>query len=263
MENNGPPVWNIQPNPPSPAPLPTGKPNTTPKAAPETSSCWCRGLAWRWVSHHHGFDKQYCPCPFGQQLKIEERDSDLERAWNQADIPERFRGFTLESSPVGYSLRLLTESRHGFAITRESYFFHGPYGVGKTGLAVGYARAVLENDVQTRIKFVGVPDLLGFLRASYDDETTNEENIIQRYIEPDLLILDDLGAEQIKNSEWIQDRLYRILGKRHSELKATVITSNLNIKELGERIGERITWRIIESCGDNIIEIQGPNLRDA
>ena len=114
------------------------------------------------------------------------------------------------------------------------------------------------------IHFTTIPDLLTELRATYNKTSLRTEaEVLEFYQKPDCLILDDLGAEQVTNTGWVEDRLYQIIGHRHGQEKQIIFTSNLSIAKLAKRIGERITWRIIEMCGEeNIIEVKGPNLRD-
>ena len=209
--------------------------------------------------------EHYCYCPAGRSAlsdhnaakdatAVDNQKAAIATAWNQSGIPKRFQGFTLESSPNSISPA---------SDSPESWFFWGEVGTGKTGLAVGYARKLLEAGMVAQVLFVSVPDLLSELRDTYNDENASELAIIKRYVEAELLILDDLGAEQGKGLEWIQDRLYQIVGKRHGEMRPTVFTSNYSLADLGTRLGARIAWRIRESVGqENILEIAGPNLRD-
>jgi len=241
---------------------PTSLPNPGLALPSSVSNCWCGGgTPWRWMNvNPYDVAKDFCPCPRGVLSEGIDKEQELLKAWRNAVIPARFQDCTLESSPIAFTEQMPWD-RRGINRGLESFFFHGPVGVGKTGLAVGYARAVLESNVQTSIKFITVPRLLGRLRASYSDDSVTEAQVIQEYLDCDLLILDDLGAEQVKGTGWVEDRLYQVIGERHDELKATVFTSNLSIVELAERIGERISWRIAESCEGNIIKIDGPNLR--
>lgn len=162
-----------------------------------------------------------------------------------------------------------------------NWYFWGAYGTGKTGLVAAMAKQLifsreLENayGLPLYVRFITVPDLLTELRATYggrrqrdgeeDGGPKTEADVLEFYQKPDVLILDDLGAEQIKGSGWVEDRLYQVIGHRHGETeKYTWFTSNLSIQQLGDRIGERIAWRIVEMCGmENIVEIKGANLRD-
>ena len=106
------------------------------------------------------------------------------------------------------------------------------------------------------------------MRDSYNHpshpETPTEEEIIRRYACCSLLILDDLGAEQVRNTGWLEDRLYQIIGTRHQEQRQIIITSNLDLDQLASRLGQRIIDRLYEMVGiAGIVSLEGcPNLRE-
>lgn len=195
-------------------------------------------------------------------------------------MPYRFRNVTLESSPLNTSAPGLTANlRIGLSeesASSASFYLWGDYGVGKTGLAVGYGRAFFEArytppylnwGIPTRrtivVSFWTIPSLLSQLRASYAGDGPSEWHTLEECRNAELLILDDLGAEHIKGTGWVEDRLYQVIGYRHEEALATVFTSNLDLDALSERLGVRITWRIVELCGaERIIRVEGPNLRE-
>mgnify|MGYP001569091183 CR=1 FL=1 len=244
----------------------------------------------------HVWDKT-CPCEIG--VKEEERKKALlaEQAkwdyaqqqrmvWGGSQIPHRFTNFDLRTCPFVKTnpelVRRLTcptydadnpEAYDTWAklddAWRGSWYFYGGYGVGKTGLAVCLAREFVRGGLDVpdeRLLFVGLPALLGELRSTYNnhrEDAPTEKEIIQRYSGVRLLVLDDLGAEQVTGSGWVEDRLYQIIGQRHDEERFTIFTSNLSLVHLAKRIGERITWRILEMCGpEHVVEVKGPNLRD-
>lgn len=180
--------------------------------------------------------------------------------WNATGIPRRFHSCTLESSPWAITqpniIGQLKESA-------SSWFLHGPVGTGKTGLAVGYAREWVFGAGAEDVKFLPVPDLLTELRDTYNrrEGGRSEMDVLNECRDTELLILDDIGAEQVSNTGWLEDRLYQIIGHRHADDSATVFTSNLTLKELGKRIGDRNIWRIAEMCKGRIVHLAGPNLR--
>ena len=108
------------------------------------------------------------------------------------------------------------------------------------------------------------PALFASLRATYNRQGESEDAIINLYARCGLLILDDLGAEQVKDTTWLEDRLYQIVGHRHANMLPTVITSNVGLDELAGRIGERNGWRIAEMVGTgNVLNLTGcHNLRE-
>ena len=238
--------------------------------------CWCFGLGSDDPSPSY-YDaalegeksqimhSKFCGCLEGRTLQKQCLDlfdaTEKARSWSLSGIPPRFKNYRLDTSPLAASNpELIAALKAG----GKSCLFWGDYGVGKTGLAVGLAWCQLQLDHFYRPLFRSVPDLLSSLRSTYGrPDGPTEQEMIDRYSLARLLILDDLGAEQIRNTGWVEDRLYQIVNKRHGEESLSFFTSNLSPAELGAKIGERIVWRVIEMCGeDNVVEVKGPNLRD-
>lgn len=199
----------------------------------------------------------------------------LTRYWEQhSGVPAHFQQMRLEDHPnvLGHSNPFLFSRLVSGDYARASWYLWGGFGVGKTGAAVGYGWRYL-HEVGGSVVFRTLPKLLAELRATYgrparqygDDDgapTETEADVIRRYQTCGLLILDDLGAEQVSGSGWVEDRLYQVIGHRHDEDLPTVFTSNLSLVQVAQRIGERTTWRIAEMCGrENVVELQGRNLR--
>ncbi len=248
--------------------------------------CWCLGVGGRGTSilppqtpfpQEFIFD-EFCSCGEG----VEEQERVAAARWERnaaaleyrlyrhwvLNMPKRFHAVRLETSPLrnwgmGRLIEQMTMER-----PRRSWFFWGENGRGKTGLAVGYAWEWL-HAVQAPLYFTTMPDLLAELRASYGSDEAEqgetEANIVGRLATVGLLILDDLGAEQVReqgDGSWVADRLFQIVGKRHAEELPTLFTSNLSLEQLERRIGKRLAERIREMCGrDHIIKVEGPNLR--
>lgn len=77
-------------------------------------------------------------------------------------------------------------------------------------------------------------------------QKSNLENINKSVLEADLLIIDDLGTETLnsmKLSELFTIINTRILNLNHKVTK-TIISTNLNIKEIFEKYEERLGSRI-------------------
>ena len=122
----------------------------------------------------------------------------------------------------------------------------GEVGCGKTHLAAAAANRVLEQGGD--VLFLVVPEFLDQLRYSYrrENEGLDEAEIISRTYNVPLLILDDLGAHNY--SEWVCNKLFTIINHRYNRNLPCIITTNLDLDELGAKIGARSTSRILELC---------------
>ena len=73
-----------------------------------------------------------------------------------------------------------------------------------------------------------------------EDEETSAD--VERVLQCDLLILDDLGTEMV--TAFVQSALYRIVNTRLMEKKSTILNTNLTPGELGRRYSPQIASRI-------------------
>lgn len=226
----------------------------------------CEGLGEIWRVD----GRKFCKCELGRKA-FEEMAAQTRRGlWDAAEVPARFKDWRLDGCPdreLAARLKFPDHEEHDTAEEMDaigewlkSWFFWGKYGTGKTGLAVGYLWERVKLEYSCR--FLSVPTLLSELRDTYRSDGGSEMEVLRRYQKPDILLMDDLGAEHVKDTGWLEDRLYQIVGDRHAEMRMTVFTSNLSPDELGARIGPRIMWRIVEMCGKaNCVEVKGKNLR--
>jgi DNA replication protein DnaC len=171
-----------------------------------------------------------------------------------AGVPEEFKEASMRDMQPGIAKTFTVG---------QSYFLRGEVGVGKSHMAVAIMRQYLESikpeyDEQKRefyIRdtqvvqpiFIEVPELLLEIRDSYKDKSTmSEKDIVDHYTETPFLVLDDLGTE--KASDFSTLMLYLIINRRSTSGKATVITSNLYLGDIKDRLSERISSRIRGMC---------------
>ena len=113
----------------------------------------------------------------------------------------------------------------------------GSCGTGKTHLAAAIGNRRLE--LGEPAVFIVVPDLLDHLRASFspNSETTFDE-LFESVRQAPLLILDDLGTQT--STSWATEKLFQILNHRYMNRLPTVITTNVPLDELGDRLASRM-----------------------
>lgn len=117
--------------------------------------------------------------------------------------------------------------------------FVGPNGCGKTHLAAAIANSCLE--AGSVVLFSTVPDLLDHLRAAFaPDSGEVYDQLFARMREAEVLVLDDLGAQQ--SSPWASEKLFQLLNYRYNSGFPTVITANpRGLQSTDERIRSRLS----------------------
>ena len=125
--------------------------------------------------------------------------------------------------------------------TSQSILMMGGTGLGKTHLSSAVAYGVIEkgNDVF----YTGAIDLFSQFEIQRFKTYNNEPNeLIERYFECDLLIIDDLGTEMI--NQFSISTLYNLLNDRLSRRKPTIVSTNLTQEDIQKKYTDRITSRM-------------------
>lgn len=132
----------------------------------------------------------------------------------------------------------------------------GPTGVGKTHTAYALLRHLVDGGLRLRSwpKMISAADLYAQLRPRAG---VDSEQVFEDFVGAELLFIDDLGAA--KTSEWVEEVNYRLINARYNNQLATIFTSNVPPKELGEVLGERVASRLTEMC--DVVVLKGADRR--
>ena len=134
---------------------------------------------------------------------------------------------------------------------------HGPYGVGKTHLAV--AAATERESRGEEVFFATVADLLDYLRATFaPDSAVSYDDLLDRIRTADVLVLDDMGAE--RSTPFAEDKLFQIVGYRYEERLPTIITTSQQIETIAAA-RPRIASRLQDPLVVTDIPIEAPDHR--
>ena len=166
-----------------------------------------------------------------------------------ANIPQRYKKFkSLDNLIITQNnkstIDLLFKYKNNFSYKNNKSILLTSKGVGtgKTTMSC----ALLNNliDIGFSGLFYVIPELLEAVKTTYSSNNMNESKIIKRIFSCDCLVLDDLGTE--KTTEWTKEFLFKIINNRYNNKKAIIFTTNLDIKELYSKFGERMMSRIQE-----------------
>lgn len=144
-------------------------------------------------------------------------------------------------------------------------YLTGTKGVGKTHLAYGIARALIEQEHRVICK--PSVTMLADIKATYANTPgePSEYELLRKYLDADLLVIDDLGKEQI--TDWSLTELFTVINMRYEDQRPIVITTNYTDDGLIGRLartGDRITAdslvsRLHEMCFS--LEVVGEDYR--
>lgn len=190
--------------------------------------------------------------------RIRERFEHPEIWLQKYGVPKKFISCSFDSFKGGEKIKEILRT-----FPEQSILLSGTTGSGKTHLAIATLRGLVQRDAIPKAAgyfsedavFTTVPDLLLAIRSSFS-RNDDEAELVGKYTNPAVLVLDDLGAD--KATEWAITTLYLIIDKRNKELQPTIITTNLTMQEIENQYGARIASRLSDM---RIINIAMPDYR--
>ena len=218
--------------------------------------------------NHGGYDSRNvfggiwsrCPICMAEQLRDEAARAATEkvRVWQrrlgEAGIPERFHNRTLESykaTNAGQRSALAFAQAYadGFEEVQKagrSAIFCGKPGTGKTHLAVGVGLHAMT--LGKMVLFTTVQRAVRRVKDSWrKDSNESETDVIDMLVQPDLLILDEIGVQF--GSEFEKNLMFDILNERYEKSRPSLLLSNLTAPEVKAFLGERVYDRLKEDGG--------------
>jgi len=134
----------------------------------------------------------------------------------------------------------------------------GATGVGKTFLTECLAHSLLEKGVF--LNFISAFAMNNIFLKYHTTFTDEKVHLLDDILEPEVLIIDDLGTEPINRNVTLE-YLYMIISERLNQDKATIVTTNLMPADILSRYGERIFSRISNKTKSLILLLSGKDLR--
>ena len=127
-----------------------------------------------------------------------------------------------------------------FTPNSGNLLFVGGTGLGKTFLSACIARAVADRGYS--VMYETSAHLFGKLEQAKFGGNEEIRAEVAKYTQCDLLILDDLGTEM--PGQFVTAALYSLVNDRLLAGKPMVISTNLNVDELGKRYSPQIASRL-------------------
>jgi DNA replication protein DnaC len=165
-------------------------------------------------------------------------------AIEKASIPRRYEGCTFDSftkrNGTADALAATKAWADAFELdTERGLFLTGPFGSGKTHLAVAALRRAIQRTLVDG-RYLSAGALVGAVRSGERISWAPVEDATRA----ELLVLDDLGQEA--GTEFTRDIVARVLFGRYEAARPTIVTSNLGPKAVGNMFGGAVLSRLHE-----------------
>ena len=214
-----------------------------------------------------GFTKHpvMCKCAAERREREEAERREYERMSYMTMLrSEAFRdvpasGWRFESAAVTTSQ--LAKAR-GYAQNWDEFkkagiglLLFGNVGTGKSYAAGCIANALIDKEVS--VLMVGMSDMVNRMQGNFG---ADRDSYMTSLMRPELLILDDLGAE--RNTSFGKERVFDVINRRRLTGKPMIITTNIPIVTMQKAVSldeRRIYDRILEVCVP--IRFDGENFR--
>jgi DNA replication protein DnaC len=182
------------------------------------------------------------------------RFSNLEQLRHMTFDTFLMRGRVGISPRAEQSLKEAYTHAHAFAETRQRWLLlEGGFGCGKTHLAAAIANFAVDHGIPTL--FLTAPDLLDWLRATFENSDDSYSDRFELIRKVPLLVMDDFGTQNA--TSWAKEKMFQLLDHRYVNQLPTVITTNMRIEEIEGRLRSRLA----DSDKVDRVEISAPDYR--
>ena len=124
--------------------------------------------------------------------------------------------------------------------TYRNHLLIGGTGLGKTHLSTSVAKVLIERGFD--VLYVTATGLISDFEAKRFGNGATPKHDLDRYMDAELLIIDDLGTEIV--NQFTLSCVYDVINERINRRRSTIINTNLSKKDLETRYNERISSRL-------------------
>lgn len=210
--------------------------------------------------HDTGFvNSDMCDCMRRELVKKGYESSGLGALIGRQSFESFSLNYYKEGDERNYMAQTLTRLRdyaENFGEGSGNLLLLGGTGLGKTHLSTSVAKVVIDggNDVV----YETAQNILGDFESEHFGKRYERGELTSRYMECDLLMIDDLGTEL--STQFTVSALYNLINTRLNRRLSMLINSNISSPaQLRERYTDRIVSRLFGEF--NVFIFQGTDIR--
>jgi DNA replication protein DnaC len=155
------------------------------------------------------------------------------------------------------NLRIAKAFADNFASHHNNLLLIGTTGTGKTHVSTAIAKTVITQGFD--VLYDSAQNIIDdFETDKFKSGYNRGESLSEKYLECELLIIDDLGAEFV--TQFSVSALYNLINTRQNKGLSTIISTNLSASELAGKYDGRIYSRII-GADYTVLRFEGNDYR--
>jgi DNA replication protein DnaC len=176
-------------------------------------------------------------------------EAKIRETFKRSSVPPLFKEVTFKSyipsctraEEILSSLKRYSDGFDEFSKSGASILMHGTSGTGKTMLGAALLNSIMNNGYTAL--YIECPSAISWIKRSWvrNPEVSQDEQI-EKFIEPDILMIDDLPKGCNRETE--RQMIWSIINSRVMNLKPTITTSPMDNNQLEKRLHKEVVRRL-------------------
>lgn len=166
-----------------------------------------------------------------------------------ADIPWKYKGMRFEATTADQkTVRGIAKSFRDLIVSNRAWavlVLMGSVGTGKTLLASELAQSLVEKEGMS-VRYCTAKQMISEIQASYGIEGKSEEGEISKFVQYELLIIDEIDAKPDRENANLL--LQEIINRRYNCERPVCVITNQPFDNLARYVGDRVDSRLHENA---------------
>ncbi len=206
------------------------------------------------VAFQHQVDVTEWYCSDCQHEKVRATEDERVRAervanlHQSAHIPEKYKNQRFIAKTADQkAIRVAAKSFYDSLSKNRLWavlVLSGGVGTGKTLLASELAQSMIDK-MTLSVRYCTAHQMIAEIQSSYGDDTKTEEGEILKFVNYDILIIDEIDAKA--NRENANLLLTEVINRRYNGNRPVVVITNQSFDKLAAHVGDRVHSRLNEN----------------